>query len=158
MRTTLVPYLSRRSTPADLFSEVDRLFESFTHWPTPYERFSTESTTFETSEGDDHFLVTCDLPGMKKEALKIEVKDRTLTIQGERRGVTFERRLRIPESVESENIEARYEDGVLDIYLPKRPETQPRTIALQSGESKGVFAKLFSRKDDTKALAGQMKQ
>jgi HSP20 family protein len=155
MRTTIVPYIARSSVPSNLFTEVDRLFESFANWPTPYERFSTEAN-FETAEGDDHFMVSFDLPGLKKDQLKIEVKDRTLTVSGERRGAALERRLRIPESVNLDAIEARYEDGVLDLYLPKRAESTPKQIEIKTGENKGIFAKLLSSKKEPEM--GQLKQ
>lgn len=140
--TTLIPYFARRPMFSSLFDDMDDFFASSPDWPS---RFTAgQARDFETADNEDHYLMSFDLPGMKKENLKIEVKDRILTVEGERRGYMMKRSFTLPESVESDAIEAKYEDGVLELYLPKAAKTQARAIEVQSGKT-GIFAKLLDR-------------
>jgi HSP20 family protein len=87
------------------------------------------------------------LPGVKKEDVKIEVENNTLRIQGERKGEekkdevkrhysevfygSFIRDYNLPNTVNSNNIKARYVDGVLNITIPKSPESKAQTIKIE---------------------------
>jgi HSP20 family protein len=87
-----------------------------------------------------------DLPGIPEEAVTIEVKDDTLTVSAERektqetdengfyrferRYGTFARAVGLPQGVDQEQINARYENGVLEIRVPKPEEQKPRRIEL----------------------------
>lgn len=139
--TIVTPYRSNlwnnRSLASSLWQEMDQLYN---------ERNS--STSHEVSETEDHFLLSIDLPGMKRDDLQIEVQSGVLTISGERAREpkrTFKRSFTLPESVQGDRIEARYEDGVLELYLPKAAEAQPRKIQIQTDKG-GFFDKLLSSK------------
>jgi HSP20 family protein len=87
-----------------------------------------------------------DLPGIPEEDITIEVKDETLTVSAkrekteetnengfyrfERRYGTFARAVGLPQGVDQEQIAARYENGVLEIRVPKPEEQKPRKIEL----------------------------
>lgn len=87
-----------------------------------------------------------DLPGIPEEAISIEVKDETLTISAERSKIeeasengfyrferrygTFARAVGLPQGVDQDHIAARYENGVLEIRVPKPEEQKPRKIEL----------------------------
>ena len=87
-----------------------------------------------------------DLPGIPENAITIEVKDDTLTVSAERektqetdengfyrferRYGTFARAVGLPQGVDQEQINARYEHGVLEIRVPKPEEQKPRKIEL----------------------------
>ena len=87
-----------------------------------------------------------DLPGIREEQITIEVKDETLTISAdrekteetsengfyrfERRYGTFARAVGLPQGVDQENISARYENGVLEVRVPKPEEQKPKKIEL----------------------------
>jgi HSP20 family protein len=87
-----------------------------------------------------------DLPGIPEEAIAIEVNDETLSISAERekteetkeqgfyrferRYGTFARAVGLPQGVDQDNISARYENGVLEIRVPKPEEQKPRKIEL----------------------------
>ena len=87
-----------------------------------------------------------DLPGIREEQITIEVKDETLTISAdrekteetsengfyrfERRYGTFARAVGLPQGVDQENIAARYENGVLEVRVPKPEEQKPKKIEL----------------------------
>jgi HSP20 family protein len=87
-----------------------------------------------------------DLPGIPEDAISIEVKDENLTVSAERtkteetnengfyrferRYGTFARAVGLPQGVDQEHISARYENGVLEIRVPKPEEQKPRKIEL----------------------------
>ena len=87
-----------------------------------------------------------DLPGIPEEHISIEVKDETLTVSAEREKIdeasesgfyrferrygTFARAVGLPQGVDQDTISARYENGVLEIRVPKPEQAQPRKIEL----------------------------
>jgi len=115
---------------SDLWRQMDRLFDDTT----------TTTPAYEVSEREDHFALSVDLPGVKKDEIKIEVLDKNLTISGERKKFdksygAFKHSFILPNTVSAEKIEAHYEDGVLQLYIPKTIAAQARTIEVQSGKS-----------------------
>jgi HSP20 family protein len=131
-----------------LSGEVDRLFE----------RWGPEVVTRHLGlgafppvnvwEDENAFDVEAELPGLKQEQLHISVANRTeLTIQGERsaderlkgtwhrreRGFgKFQRALTLPVPVDPDKVEARLENGVLHLTLPKAEEARPRRITVKA--------------------------
>ena len=94
-----------------------------------------------TREGEFAYHVDADLPGVKKEDIKINVKDNVLTISGERHHKEevkeedyhrvetsfgkFERSFTLPKGSDTENISASNKDGVLEVVIPKlKSETE----------------------------------
>jgi HSP20 family protein len=87
-----------------------------------------------------------DLPGIPEDDISIEVKDENLTISAERakteeatengfyrferRYGTFARAVGLPQGVDQDNISARYENGVLEVRVPKPEEQKPKRIEL----------------------------
>jgi HSP20 family protein len=99
-------------------------------------------------ETADAIVVRLDLPGHKSEDIQLKVEKDVLSIEALRRPAeeksesvhraerTFgkvSRSFALPASVDTGRTEARYEDGVLEITLPKREEAKPRTIAVKTG-------------------------
>lgn len=86
------------------------------------------------------YVLRAELPGMKKEQIHLELKDQTLVIHGERQMEkedkndnyhrlerswgSFSRSFALPASVDSQNIDAKYNDGVLEITLHKKSVSQ----------------------------------
>jgi HSP20 family protein len=97
-------------------------------------------------ETESEVVYAFDLPGIPEERISIEVKDETLTVSAERekteevsddRYFRFERRygsfaraVGLPQGIDQEQISARFENGVLEIRVPKPEEQKPRTIAI----------------------------
>jgi HSP20 family protein len=97
-------------------------------------------------EKEDEYVVRAELPGMKKEEIDISAAGDSLTIKGERKAEkeakekdyylcercfgSFERSLSLPTAVETGKVEARYENGVLEIKLPKVPEAKPKRVEI----------------------------
>jgi HSP20 family protein len=87
-----------------------------------------------------------DLPGIPEEDISVEVKDDTLTVSAERaktdetsengfyrferRYGSFARAVGLPQGVDQDHIAARYENGVLEIRVPKPEEQKPKKIEL----------------------------
>ncbi len=133
-------YWPNRTLASDLFDEMERYFEDWGQAPARSYDERTFVPAHEVSEDAEHFLMSIDLPGMKKEDIKIDVTGDVLTISGERKRAqklygTFKRSFQLPTNIEADKVEARYEDGVLELYLPKVQAAKPRQIEIQSGKS-----------------------
>jgi HSP20 family protein len=101
------------------------------------------------SERKDAYLVSVELPGVKLEDLEITLDDGLLTIQGERsfaddsseqqyhrierRYGAFRRSITLPAHVMADAVEASFEDGVLQIVVPKAEEAKPKRIQVRPG-------------------------
>jgi HSP20 family protein len=116
-------------------------------------------------ETKDHYLASFDVPGARKEDIKIEILGNQMVISGERREDLktsenelshhqerlygkFERTFNLPNTVNTERIEAQYENGVLSIAIPKAEMSKGRTIQIQSGQE-SIFNKLLSSKKES---------
>ncbi|HEX8295621.1 MAG TPA: Hsp20/alpha crystallin family protein [Chthoniobacteraceae bacterium] len=126
-----------------LHDEVNRLFDL--SWPTrDTGLFSGWSPTLDVFDDKDRFVVSVELPGMKKEDINLSLHDGALTITGERKherenkeGETFrseryfgkfQRSVTLPAAVDSTKVKASYKDGVLSVELPKAEEAKPKQI------------------------------
>ena len=100
------------------------------------------------SEGED-VVVRASLPGLKPEDISVTLDDRLLTIQGEtavdnevekgdyllreRRVGRFSRSVRLPRSVDTDNVEPTYENGVLSISFPREESSKSRRLEVKAG-------------------------
>ena len=140
--------------------EMDRLFGDFgldRNWIPPAltgEAGRTWAPQVEIFERDGELVVRADLPGLKKEDVKVELTDEGLTIEGERRGGhdekgngyfrsersygKFYRRLPLPEGADAQKANAAFQNGVLEITLPAPARTgnKPRLLEIRV-ESRG---------------------
>ena len=103
------------------------------------------------SERKDAYLVTVELPGVDADDLEITLEDGLLTIQGERhfahdsseqqfhrverRYGAFRRSITLPAQVQAEQIEASFENGVLQVVVPKMEEAKPKRIQVRPGRT-----------------------
>jgi HSP20 family protein len=98
-------------------------------------------------ETNDHFEVEVAAPGMRKEDFKVELNNNVLSISSERRDEneqkeerftrrefsfqSFQRTFHLAKDVvDADNIQARYENGVLKLSIPKRKEVKPKPSRL----------------------------
>jgi HSP20 family protein len=119
-------------------------------------RATAWAPALDISERKDAYLVTVELPGLKPEDLDITMEDGLLTIQGERQFTTesseqqfhrverrygsFRRAITLPAHVMAEGIQASFEDGVLQILVPKAEEATPKRIQVRPGRTKSAPA------------------
>ncbi len=132
---------------ATMQERMNRLFEDFLgRGTTPEEGFApaTWPPAVDIYETDDSVVVKAELPGFSREQIDLEVRDRVLTLRGERKAEkevkgeryhrmeraygAFQRSFSLPSGVEEEKISATLKNGVLEIVLPKRAEAKPRQI------------------------------
>jgi HSP20 family protein len=99
-------------------------------------------------EEAERFVVAADVPGVEPKDIEITADKGVLTVRGERSSQknasadgyerveratgTFLRRFTLPESADAEAIKATHVNGVLELSIPKRPQEQPRRIAVQA--------------------------
>ena len=87
-------------------------------------------------EDKDNYFARFEVPGVKKEDVKVELHDRVLTVTVEKKekqgdaesSYTFTRSISVPETVKPDAIGAKLEDGVLVVTLPKADERKPKSI------------------------------
>lgn len=106
-------------------------------------------------ENADNFILKAAVPGVKPADVEINVENDVLTLRGSHREEersdsdnylrrelhwgSFERSMRLPPTVDAENAQASFEDGILTLTLPKRPEAKPRSIKITPRESAGMI-------------------
>jgi len=109
--------------------------------------FADWAPAIDVQETDIEYLMKADLPDVKKDDVKIDIKDRVLTIEGERKQEKeeqgkkfhriersygkFVRRLALPTDVDDQKIAADFKDGVLNVHLPKSASAKPRSISVK---------------------------
>ena len=100
--------------------------------------------TVDISETEAEYTIQAELPGVKKQDVKVTMENGVLTIQGERRQQQaaagrkyhrietsygrFVRSFTLPDTVEAGNVRAEYADGMLRLHLPKSEKAKPRQI------------------------------
>ena len=105
----------------------------------------------ELYEKNDRFIVRAELPGMKKEGINISVLGDTLTIKGERKAESevkdedyyrcelcygrFSRSITLPAAVQPGKVEASYDNGILEIVLPKAAEAKQKKVEVKVKET-----------------------
>ena len=135
--------------PEPFTREIDRVFDAFFGQTDQGRRWVPP---MDLVEAEDHFVLKADLPGLAESDVNIEVQDGTLTISGERKAEheqrekgwyriersfgSFNRSLTLPDGVDPDRIEASFNNGVLEVRIPKPEERRPRRISI-SGSGNG---------------------
>lgn len=99
------------------------------------------------SETDADFEIKAELPGVKKEDLKVTLENGVLTLQGERKEEReekgrrvhrversygrFSRSFSMPDVVDESKVKAEFKDGVLSLHLPKSERAKPKAIEVK---------------------------
>ena len=139
--------------PLSDLEDVERRFENLfgrRFLPSMWRRFPFGelgwAPIIEITEKEDKFTVKAELPGVKEDDINISVAGDMLTIEGEKKTESevkkkgyqyseasygsFSRSIAIPSTVNADKIEASFDQGVLEITLPKAPEVKAKKIAL----------------------------
>lgn len=125
----------------EMMRGMQRMFAS---WPGKSDESMTLaewSPSVDIGENDKEFVVKAELPQVKKEDIKVNVEDGTLSISGERKVEKeekelkfhrveraygrFERTFSLPPEADAEKISSEYKDGILTVHLPKCPVQKP---------------------------------
>jgi len=116
-----------------LHERIQKYFDDFSTFG--FNFTETFSPKIDISEEKDKINVIAEIPGVKKENLKITLQDNILTIEGEKKKEeekkdknfyrcerifgSFKRSFTLPAEVDSDKVEAKFEDGMLNITLKK---------------------------------------
>jgi len=136
--------------PSDVLSmrkEFDRLFDSFFHGDNSDATSAFTSAwipAVDIAEREKDFVVKMELPGVKKEDVRVTMQEGILTIKGEKKQEkeskgsdyhrversygSFQRSFTLPTALRPGDIDASFADGVLNITLPKAEEATPKQI------------------------------
>ncbi|MCC6277550.1 MAG: Hsp20/alpha crystallin family protein [Oligoflexia bacterium] len=130
--------------------EADRLFREFL--PRSLETRTFMSPSCDIEETEKTYAFKFDIPGLRREDLKVEILDNQLVVSGERKtekkhedSVThyterfsgkFQRVFRLPANARPQNITAHYREGVLEIAVPKDTVATARQIEVAYEPSK----------------------
>ena len=116
-------------------------------------------------EEDDRYVLRADLPGVREDEVHVELEDNVLTISGERKSEheerkeglyrlerasgSFSRSLTLPEGIDPDSIQARFDKGVLEVRVPKREQRKPRRVAISVGGTAPVIEGESESKSET---------
>ncbi len=130
----------------DVSSRLNRIFGR------PLARMGTDemmsmadwTPSADISETDTEYLIKAEIPGVKKEDVKVTIQDGILTIQGERKMEkeekdkkyhriersygSFTRSFRLPDDADESAVKAEFKDGLLNVTLTKSAKAKPKSI------------------------------
>jgi HSP20 family protein len=129
-----------------LRDDMDRFFNSFFGRSLGDNYEGVWAPVVDIEEDKDSFIVKAELPGMKKEDIKISVRGNILSLVGERKYGSeeknktyhrieraygkFVRTITLPTEVENDKVKAAYQDGILTITLPKPETMKPKEVEI----------------------------
>ena len=129
--------------------EMNRLFDDiFAPSPTR-NRISAFTPAAELTEKGETYHLKLELPGIRKEDLDIEVTSETVSVRGDRKSATeteetgvtrsefhygsFHRVISLPGRIDHQSVVADYQDGILDLTLPKAEEEKHKIVKVNLG-------------------------
>jgi HSP20 family protein len=141
---------------ATLQNRVNSLFREMNEGDTPLTNASFVPAV-DIYEDPKKVVLKLEVPGMEEKDLDIRVENHTLTVKGERkfekdekeenfhrierRYGTFFRAFTLPSTVDTENVQASYNAGILKLELSKKPEAQPKQIKVNFGSQSKLDVK-----------------
>src|SRR5438045_7086246 len=147
------------STMQDRMNRMNRLFRESYSPEGPEEALTTTSFAppVDIYEDEHNITLKIEVPGIDEKDIDVRVENNTLTVHGERkiekeekeenyRRVerqygSFVRTFTLPQTVDTDNVSATYDKGVLKISLPKKAEAKPKQIKVNVGSEKQIEAK-----------------
>ncbi len=118
----------------DMFGEADRPARGCT-------------PPMDVHEDEKHYVITTELPGIRKEDISVEVHEGVLTLHGEKKNEreekgdrrrwiersygSFTRSFTLPANADADHVDAGFQNGVLTLKIPKIEPVKPRTIAVK---------------------------
>jgi HSP20 family protein len=142
---------------SSLQGEMNRLFSAFFDGPGQVANSGAGVVNrwipaMDLVEQDEHYVLLADLPGMREDDVNIELENNVLSISGERKheraeegkgfyrveraSGAFSRSLTLPEGVDAEAIAASFQDGVLELRIPKPEQRKPHRVRITAGAGK----------------------
>jgi HSP20 family protein len=128
--------------------QIHDLFDGFDGISTQRRRIAPSYPAINVWADEDSVLITAEIPGIDSSDIELNVLNDTLTLSGsrqneqlpedaryhrqERRFGQFTRSLKLPYSVDVDNVEANFKHGVLEITLPRTEADRPKKISVKS--------------------------
>ena len=132
---------------SNLHGEIDHMFNRFMRGGTIDDGASVWLPAVDVTEEQDKYILNIELPGVRKDDVKITMVDDVLTIRGEKKQEketkeknclrvertygSFQRSFTLPASIHGGKTEASYDNGVLTVTLPKSEEAKPKEIEVK---------------------------
>lgn len=144
---SLVPRRRERTALArwerEPFEYLRREMASFFETPWLTMTGEREPWGFETEEREGEVVLRTEMPGFELGEIEVTLRGNELTVRAEhtesaegetkeRRHARLERTVTLPAGVEPGKVEARYHSGVLEVHVPRVPETMPRRIEVKT--------------------------
>jgi HSP20 family protein len=123
-------------------------FREIAPFPAFEDRAAVFAPAFEIKETKDSYQFKADVPGIQEKDLEVTITGNRLTVAGkreeekeeksdryyayERNYGSFSRSFTLPEGVDADKLNAALEKGVLSVVVPKKPEVQPKKIAVKA--------------------------
>ena len=151
------------STQRDRMNRLNRLFRESYSPEAPEEALTTTSFAppVDIYEDEHNITLKMEVPGIDEKDIDVRIENTTLIVHGERkiekeekeenfRRVerqygTFTRSFTLPSSVDSGQVSAHYDKGVLKINLAKKAEAKPKQIKVNVGSEKSLEAKVHAK-------------
>jgi HSP20 family protein len=131
----------------DLRTAIDGLFEGFLAPRVAYARAQAaipHAPSVDIRETDEEIVLYCDLPGVDKQDVQVEVRDNNLVLSGERKSRkeeegwlrreafagAFYRAFALPAEVQATKVKASMNNGVLEVRLPKAEQAKPHRVTI----------------------------
>lgn len=128
--------------------EMDRLWDRFLEYTPFRDKLSEEwSPSVDISETENELVVKAELPGLEANDITVDLSGDILTIKGEKKKESeeksehhhykeryfgsFQRSFKIPVSVRTEDVEATFDKGVLEVVFPKTEESKKKEIKIK---------------------------
>ena len=137
-----------------LQGDMNRLFDRFFEGRTANGTARRWIPAMDLVETEDHLILRGDLPGLTEDDVEIEIKDNVLTVSGERKAEhedtnegyhrverafgSFSRSLSLPHGIDPERVEASFENGVLEVEIPKPAEAKPTRVQIGKDSIEGT--------------------
>lgn len=160
MRALDLFYPYQRRSLADRFftSDLDWFFDNRT--PVQWE----QGPQVHREEDEKGYYLSLDVPGVRKEDLKVELTDKSLVISAESRSEnkeedrvtrvrgSFRKEFTLGKDIPVDGIKAKHEDGVLQLFIPKPEKAEPRLIPVSGSGSAGrILDKITGKKKEDKS-------
>jgi HSP20 family protein len=151
--TRFVPFRTPLEGVAVLQNRLNSIFNDFANSNGELQNESLSAGNFippvDIYEDANHLVLKLEVPGILQEDLQINLENQTLTVKGERKFVsdekqenfhrierrygTFARSFTLPATIETESVQANYENGVLSITLSKKEAAKPKQVKIEIG-------------------------
>ena len=129
---------------------IRQLFDEFMDFPKDWElpaKVGEFYPTVDISETPQEYSVRAEIPGMKKEDIKISINKNVLSLSGEKKEEkktedkkyhrvesyygSFRRSFVLPDGIKADKVEAKFADGVLTVTVPKSEEAKDKTVEVK---------------------------